>query len=63
MVRSVLTEHGARTVNDCLLALSDMGVEMGDQLLAGDRRRLIQLLDQYVATLPASDGTDSKATP
>jgi DNA-binding MarR family transcriptional regulator len=48
MVRTGLTDDGARVVTQCLAELRDLGVEMGDGLTKETRRALIRLLHEFV---------------
>ncbi len=48
MVRTALTDEGARVLTKCLTELSDLGVEMGDGLTRETRRALICLLGEFV---------------
>jgi DNA-binding MarR family transcriptional regulator len=48
MVRTGLTDDGARVVTQCLAELRNLGGEMGDGLTSETRRALIRLLHEFV---------------
>jgi DNA-binding MarR family transcriptional regulator len=48
MVRTALTDEGARVVTKCLAEIRDLGVEMGEGLTRDARRGLIRLLGEFV---------------
>jgi DNA-binding MarR family transcriptional regulator len=48
LVRTALTDEGARVVTRCLAALRDLGVELGDGLTGDARRALVGLLGDLV---------------
>jgi DNA-binding MarR family transcriptional regulator len=48
MVRTALTDEGARVVTKCLAEIRDLGIEMGEGLTRDARRGLIRLLGEFI---------------
>jgi DNA-binding MarR family transcriptional regulator len=48
VVRTALSDDGARVVSTCLDRIRELGVEMGTGLTGEQRRALIRLLGEYV---------------
>jgi DNA-binding MarR family transcriptional regulator len=52
MVRTALTDEGARVLNKCLDAVSEVGIDLGRGLPRDRRRALLALLADYLETNP-----------
>jgi DNA-binding MarR family transcriptional regulator len=55
VVRSVLSENGAKVVTTCLDELRDLGIDLGARLPARKRRQLIALMTEYVEATGRDD--------